>query len=399
LVPLTVPVGVYVGGVSAKVAAYALSGSPGLAQIAFIVPSGVTGCNVPVAVQTGMVVSNFVTMAVAATGRTCSDPVTTSGSSPITIPPAVISKILAQGYAAIGTIDVIRSALSVLSTSYITDLGSGGFLKTPVTASTIPTTIPTTPPVTSTSSGISVTTIGACSVIGESIPITTTPAPTPNPTPNPNPTPTPTPTPTYTYLDAGTLVITGPNGTRMIPRMSSGLYSATLGQQPTSPNQAAMPIFLDPGNYTFGNGSGGADVGPFTFNFTLPPALVWTNSSSISIVQRAVGQPITWTGGDPASTTSISGASFVITSSAYVLGEFSCIAPTSDQHFTIPSFVLLTLPATPPAAAITTALASFSFLGITAGNTTITFTAPGLDFGIFTALISDSARSKTVTYQ
>ena len=385
LMPLSVPMTVYVGGVSAKVAAYALSGSPGLAQIAFVVPSGVTGCNVPVTVQTGTVVSNFVTMSIAATGRTCSDPVTTTGNSDSTIPPSIIAKIIAQGYAAIGFFDVVRSSTSILSTTYTSELGIGSFTKTPVAASTV-----TTTPIPTTSTSTTVSTIGACSVVYESVPLTST---TPTPPSNPNPTPTPMVTP----LDAGTLVLTGPNGTHTITRSPSGAYSATLGQQPALPGQTASPLFLDPGNYSFGNGSGGADVGPFSLTFTLPPALVWTNSASISTVQRSQGQLITWTGGDPHSTTAISGSSFVSTASAYLIGSFYCVAPTSDQRFTIPPYVLLTLPASP--AMMSAQLASFSSLGIGSSGVYVPFMASGLDYGVFAASVSGADLAKSVTYQ
>ena len=46
---------------------------PGLDQVAFQIPSGIQGCNVPVAVRTNGVVSHASTIAVSTSGQTCSD--------------------------------------------------------------------------------------------------------------------------------------------------------------------------------------------------------------------------------------------------------------------------------------------------------------------------------------
>ncbi len=71
---------VYVGGVAAKIYGAARSAYPGLDQIVFFVPAGVSGCHVPVVVQTGNTISNYVTMAIG-TGGVCSDPVGTGLTS------------------------------------------------------------------------------------------------------------------------------------------------------------------------------------------------------------------------------------------------------------------------------------------------------------------------------
>src|SRR3989338_261164 len=46
----------------------------GIDQIKFIMPAGVTGCYVPVAVQIENVISNYASMSVSSTGSVCSDP-------------------------------------------------------------------------------------------------------------------------------------------------------------------------------------------------------------------------------------------------------------------------------------------------------------------------------------
>ena len=77
----TIPVEVLVGGKSASVYGYARAPQfSGLDQVAFAVPAGVTGCAVPVAVKIGTVISNYVSLAIAASGRTCSD---ATGTGPV----------------------------------------------------------------------------------------------------------------------------------------------------------------------------------------------------------------------------------------------------------------------------------------------------------------------------
>jgi hypothetical protein len=190
-----------------------------------------------------------------------------------------------------------------------------------------------------------------------------------------------------TYLDAGTaLTVTGPGGAKTLTSMSTGLYSATLGSSTTP------PLYLNPGTYTI-TGPGGKDVGAINTSITLPPTLTWTNASSISTVNRANGQLITWTGGDPAGTTEIAGFSATTSGSSTVAAGFECTAPTSAGQFTIPSVVLLSLPPT-PAGGITAG--SFGLLEVGAAAAPKSFTATGLDLGYITAV---TTAAQTVTFQ
>ena len=69
------------------------------------------------------------------------------------------------------------------------------------------------------------------------------------------------------FLDAGPkLTITGPAGDKTIDAVSTGYFPATLATQPAT--------YIEPGSYSVSNGSGGADVGAFTWNLTLPPNVV-----------------------------------------------------------------------------------------------------------------------------
>jgi uncharacterized protein (TIGR03437 family) len=71
-----VPFKAWIGGVEATVYYHGRSQYPGLDQVILIVPKGVTpGCYVSVVGQSGNIVTNFASLPVAATGRTCSEPV------------------------------------------------------------------------------------------------------------------------------------------------------------------------------------------------------------------------------------------------------------------------------------------------------------------------------------
>ena len=87
---------VYVGGV--EVAAAYHGRSPccsGVDQIQFQVPASVSGCNTPVAVAIGNVVSNFASIAVASNGHACVDPDGTSASD---FPNVAALGAIATGY-------------------------------------------------------------------------------------------------------------------------------------------------------------------------------------------------------------------------------------------------------------------------------------------------------------
>lgn len=70
-----IPIEVDIGGKVAIVQYHGRSQYPGLDQINVQVPQGVSGCHVSVVVRSGDLVSNFGTIPVATSGRTCSEPV------------------------------------------------------------------------------------------------------------------------------------------------------------------------------------------------------------------------------------------------------------------------------------------------------------------------------------
>ena len=104
---------------------------------------------------------------------------------------------------------------------------------------------------------------------------------------------------------------------------------------------------LPSGTYTVTNGTGGANVGPISVNFTVPPLATWANQSSLNnaTVTRANGLTITWTGGGSSegSYIDITGGSSFNTAGPSFLG-WECAAPIGPGTFTVPPTVLLAVP-------------------------------------------------------
>ena len=356
----SIPAEVWLGSVVAKRAYAGRSGCcTGLDQIAFVVPPGITGCNVPVAVKINDKVSNFSTMSIAASGRVCSDPGGSSGTE--------LLNLFSKPTVTIGSVGLSRST-SI--SDGVGGFGGGTTKSDDGSASFFKITVPPGQVLTSL---FQTTTIGACVV-------TTFSGQNANPFSGLS----------IKALDAGASIsITGPSGNRTLTKTSvptlGNIYSAKLGD--TSPGN-----YLDPGSYTVA-GPGGPDVGTFNVALTVPPSLVWTNQNSITTVTRANGQPITWTGGDPNGYVDISGSSFVgLTSASAVIAVFNCRAKTSDGSFTIPPLVLLSLPPS-------TSISGFAIPGgLSVGTSTVpkNFTATGLDYAVATSSVDTS---KSVTYQ
>jgi hypothetical protein len=95
------------------------------------------------------------------------------------------------------------------------------------------------------------------------------------------------------------------------------------------------------GSFMF-QATAGTQVGGFTTSVNFPtPLLQWTNQAADATITRSAGVTVTWTGGSSGTYVTISGTS----SNASVSGYFVCIAPVGAGQFTVPAYVLLTLPA------------------------------------------------------
>ncbi len=165
-------------------------------------------------------------------------------------------------------------------------------------------------------------------------------------------------------LNAGpTLTVKGPSGTRTITGITVGalVYYKGVNFGNSTPGN-----FFDPGHYTV-TGTGGKDVGAFTGSIDVPSTpFVWTNIPSVTApLDRSKDLIIDWTGGIPNTQVTVVGGSGT--------SAFLCAAPVSAGQITIPSYVLLNLAPTGPAASSPPGQ-------LTMGNRSVSlFTAPGLD--------------------
>ena len=359
---VTADVEVLVGNRPVRPFYYGRSGGfPGIDQINFIVPAGVEGCRVPVAVRVDGVIGNYASMAIVSSGKTCSDPVSLQATDLERLREKrdgkVASILLTRlsgnlGSASVrqdeGTAEIVRGDLSaMLANGALAGQGSGPAL-------------------------------GTCTVYA-------LPEPGPHMVLEPE---------QHDYrqpLDAGpALSVNGPQGQKYLFRGSNGGYEAILGGG--TPPQV-LPEFLVPGSYSVDNGSGGTGLGPFQAKLNLPPPLTWTNEAQISDVPRTADLTVTWSGGDPdREFVLIAGVSVNTVSRAQA--SFLCRERVTAGRFVVPATVLSSLPASSEwtGAGVPSVLA-VSSQPLAAGAT---FTAPGLDLGLFYYL---NARTKTVHYR
>lgn len=318
-----IPLTVWLGGVQAPVVYQGRSGCCiGEDEIFITVPDNVpTGCAVPLVAQIGNEISNNVLIPVAGGSRDCTP--------------------LNPVFAALGSADMGQLAVGGTITFAELNLekdpnGNGyqDFAKfvfakilsfTPGTAAFLPSYADSQP-------------LGTCVIYNNSngnndVPFTN-----------------------LVPLDAGSsFTLSGPGGSADVTPSTSNTLS-TAG------------TFLVPGTFAV-TGTGGADVGPFTGNFTVSalPALTNPATSTNLTVTRSNGMTVNWTGGagnillQVGSNTDSSGNTGT---------TVNCTAPASAGSFTIPAFALLALPPT-----------NFSYFEIASAEAYFPFTATGLNAG------------------
>jgi uncharacterized protein (TIGR03437 family) len=344
----TCPVTVWVGnGLKANVTYAGRSPYTGEDQIDFIVPAGVQGCYVQVAVETNSIVSNFTSLAVDPTGPTCSDADGINYAS-------LSSVISSKGQANVAAISMLSNflGLSILGSPLQWDNDTvSGELATFNSGEL------------STFQGFTLApSVGNCSVSAFLQ----------------YPPPKDPVLSQVSYLDAGSaLSIQGPSGTQPVPKNTnskgySGLvggatiadllagggmnpfFLSSTGWPPTASTPYTYAIL--PGTFTV-SAPGGADVGQFSVPITVSSAaasFAWTNQSSVvggGTVSRSTPLTITWSGGDPNGFVDITLISSTLSSGETPLSDVpgilaECIAPASAQTFTVPTYVLQSLPST-----------------------------------------------------
>lgn len=370
-----VPV-VYVGGVEVPAAYHGRSGCcSGLDQVQFQVPSNIAGCNVPVALQIGNVVSNFVSIAIAANDNGCS---MVNGMAAPDFASLAAQGAITTGYAGISrTISTQTQTQEFfpMTTGSVTtteDYGYANFEKYNYASFSL-TELP-----------LQILNSGACSVY------------TFNPGQNAGP-PFEVATPTVNVLpgiglDAGaTISMNGPNGEKQIAPVPSsqasvGSYGAELGISVGSPS-----LYLTPGAYTI-EGMGGKDVRPFNTVLQMPQGLTWTNQSSLSTIMRSNEVTLTWSGVDPGEYVIISGVSLGINGGG---AGFNCTTSASADQFEVPPIVLLALPPSGVNESDGILIPEGS-LSVGLATQPVSLNAPGLDIG---QAVSSFTISQSVTYQ
>jgi hypothetical protein len=283
---------------------------PGLDQIQFQVPEGVAGCYVPVVVLVNGVSSNFGTMAINAEGGACSDQTSFIATD---LGPAaqgadtVLGHIVLVGLdymvpglqADVGLTSMFAEFSSVSHVAMLQSLGPLGFSSELPPAST-----------------------GACFVYhGPGSDLEEFDDRTP-----------------ATRLNAGSRMnMTAPFGPAEIEADDFSFETGT--------DEGNLIV---PGLYSFDNGSGGGEVGSFQASITVPATqFAWTNRDTIQKVDRSQDLTVTWTGGDDSQeVVAILGHSG--RRDKDVMGLFMCAERPSAGQFTLPSWLLSTLPANTP---------------------------------------------------
>jgi uncharacterized protein (TIGR03437 family) len=298
-----VPLTIWLGGVRVQASYQGRSGCcVGEDQIQFTVPANVPlGCAVPLSVQIGSLISNSVSLPIAATGsRTCTptDPA---------VPPTLVEPI-SSGAGPFSFADIELTRLN--QGPGFVDAGRADMYRFTIPAAVQPFFLTYNDP----------PALGSCQIYNSL-----------NGMPSP-------PFVPVAGLDPGPQIsVQGPNGTKTMTG-GGGTYRGTL-----SPNGS----YLVPGTYTI-SAPGGADIPKFSAQVTIPTMPVMTSpvpDAAIPFtVTRSNGMTVTWTGGQANQMIQIEG--FNATDNTFNIGaDFLCSVPAAAGTFTVPPSVLMALPA------------------------------------------------------
>jgi uncharacterized protein (TIGR03437 family) len=274
----------------------ASSGYPGLWQINFTLPPTIApDCFASLQVSAGGNLSNLATIAIAATGQSsCSSQISTSTLNTLSSGGNIVMAGLTMGhldYTANGASGVQESA-------------GGVFNRYTASEFLIPYSGPK---------------FGLCTVLDETYP-------------------TGSKEPSYpdALLDAGTLTLSGPGGSKLTIATFTGPAGIAYSSSLTS------GTLVKGGTYTL-TGTGGTQVGPFTATATMPTSFSVTNMSSLAAINRAQPLTVTWSGsGFDQVVIAINGT--ISTSTTIHLVVVSCAVPASPGTYTIPAAALAYLP-------------------------------------------------------
>ena len=303
---------------------------PGLDQVMFQVPSGIQGCYVPVAVEANGVVGGSATIAVSTSGQTCSDSI---------LGQDLIGKLAAGGTVDFGFVQLFAIVLrneSLPTGIAVPDFGQATFSEfTPQTAGLASYSV---------SQGYCITKVN-----------------------DPDMSPA--------QLDAGPAITLQGLSTATLPPLYAGDYYSMF-------NTGGAQFFWSDLQYTV-SGPGGANVGAFSVTDTTSiPTAYLSGIIAGQTLSRSGDLTVTWTGGNPNlqnGQVTIAGVS--VAAGGNLAEGFMCIAPLSAQSFTIPKWVVSTLPPT-GTGHIGIAPYPTGYIWIGQSNNPVTFQATGLDKGI-----------------
>jgi len=346
----------YIANKPARVIYHGRSTFPGLDQIAVEIPDGVSGCYASAYAKTGNVISNFVSIPVAASGRVCADWFTNAAET---------QNLLGTGKTEVNLgwiylnkfVNYTPSILGQPSRLTTQDSTTAQFLRaTPFDSSNWGS-------------------VGGFSNPGCIVTVFRTQSPFN--------------APLIRTLDAGpSITMRLPDGsTRTLGRQQNFNYlfsvsDATPGAQLFIPSAGGPFRFQIPG---------GADVGAAEASINTGNPMVWNEHTSISTVNRNQPLTVTWRGGSPDGFVIIQGGAFTGSGANDVFTAFGCTERASVGRFTVPRDILASMVPSANLGGFPTGTLLVQHFTLPAR-----FTAPGLDHG---SIIWVSYNGTSVNYQ
>lgn len=346
----SLPFEFYIANKPARVLYHGRSTYPGLDQVVVEVPEGVDGCYASAYAKTGTIMSNFVSIPVAPSGRFCKDYFASREDGERLLGSG--KSVINAGWFYIGRFTSLTPGfLGQPATTTIQDSATAQFVRNTTFHA-------------SNWGGISWAAPG-CSV-------TTWPIQNPFAAP------------IEKRLDAGpTVTLTLPDGTtRTLTKQQVSDYA--FSQVSSSPGNQ---LFIPNGGGTFRfRAPGGEDIGVAEASVTGTSPMIWNERTTTSSVSRAQPLTVTWQGGAPNSFVLIQGVSTAGTN-PMVVTTFGCTEAVEAGRFTVPRDVLASM-----VASNVVAPANIPMGQLVVANYTIPtrFTAPGLDHGSISWFTWDS---------
>jgi uncharacterized protein (TIGR03437 family) len=349
------------------------SAYPGLDQINFTLPTNIsTGCAVSLQITVGSTQSAITSLSIAP-----------SGSSACVFPGLTTQQLqqLDQGGTfSAGSFDITQFSenLGGLGNFSVASVGGqftqiSGFQLASLSSSA--------------AYAAAISTIGACTVISQTISSSGTPTAS---------------TGTVTNLDAGTITLNGPSGSNISNAAlteTDNSYSLSIGQSFPGGSGLSNGTIVA-GNYIL-TGAGGKDVGPFNVSLTLGSPLTITGGLPSTVTESA-GLTLNWTGGNSTDLVEIVGYSGSTagtgTNAVTNATEFFCTTTAGKGTFTVPPSVLTQLPKV--ASDAITSGTGIGFLDVASGPSPISF-SPSLTAGgsVASYFGASAGTAGTVAYQ